>query len=108
MNDNILNHLSETIAKRAQADICHSYVAQLLHKGQDSILKKVGEETTELIMASKDQNIEKIIYECADVWFHTAILLQYHGLNSQDILKELARREGVSGLVEKSLRNNGI
>jgi phosphoribosyl-ATP pyrophosphohydrolase len=101
---NVLAHLSATIAARADADPASSYVAKLLYKGQETILKKIGEETTELVMASKDGVAEKIIYECADVWFHTAVLLQHHGLSTADVLVELARREGVSGLVEKAAR----
>jgi phosphoribosyl-ATP pyrophosphohydrolase len=100
----VLQQLSATIAARVGSDPASSYVAKLLHKGQDAILKKVGEEATELVMASKDGIAEKIVYECADVWFHTAVLLQHHGLSTADVLAELARREGVSGLVEKAAR----
>jgi phosphoribosyl-ATP pyrophosphohydrolase len=100
----VLRQLSATIAARVGGDPASSYVAKLLHKGQDAILKKVGEEATELVMASKDGIAEKIVYECADVWFHTAVLLQHHGLSTADVLAELARREGVSGLAEKAAR----
>jgi phosphoribosyl-ATP pyrophosphohydrolase len=100
----VLAQLSATIAARAGADPSTSYVAKLLHKGQDAILKKVGEESTELVMASKDGIADKIVYECADLWFHTALVLQHHGLSTADVLAELARREGVSGLVEKAAR----
>ncbi len=103
MND-VLTQLSATIAARASADPASSYVAKLLHKGQDALLKKVAEEATELVMASKDGVKQKIIYECADVWFHTAVLLQHHGLSTADVLAELARREGTGGLVEKAAR----
>lgn len=103
MND-VLSQLSATIAARVGADPASSYVAKLLHKGQDAILKKVGEEATELVMASKDGVKDKIVYECADVWFHTAVLLQHHGLSTADVLAELARREGLSGLAEKAAR----
>jgi phosphoribosyl-ATP pyrophosphohydrolase len=105
INDKILYKLSATIADKSESDPTQSYVANLLYKGQDAILKKIGEEATELVMASKDGLSEKVIYECADLWFHTAVLLQHHGLNTQDVLKELARREGTSGLLEKALRN---
>lgn len=105
INDTILEQLSTTIAARSKGEPTQSYVAKLLYKGQDAILKKIGEEATELVMASKDGLSEKVIYECADLWFHTVVLLQHHGLNTQDVLKELARREGTSGLLEKALRN---
>ncbi len=102
--NDVLTQLSATIAARVGADPASSYVAKLLHKGQDAILKKVGEEATELVMASKDGIADKIIYECADVWFHTAVLLQHHGLSAMDVINELARREGLSGLAEKAAR----
>jgi phosphoribosyl-ATP pyrophosphohydrolase len=104
INDQILEQLSNTIASRANTDPSQSYVAKLLHKGQNTILKKIGEEATELVMASKDGISDDIVYECADLWFHTAVLLQHHGLSTQDVLNELARREGISGLVEKASR----
>jgi phosphoribosyl-ATP pyrophosphohydrolase len=100
----VLAQLSATIAARASSDPALSYVAKLLHKGQDAILKKVGEEATELVMASKDGVLDKIVYECADVWFHTAVLLQHHGLSTANVLAELAKREGMSGLAEKAAR----
>ena len=100
----VLSQLDATIAARAGTDPAASYVAKLLHKGEDAILKKIGEEATELVMASKDGVASKIVYECADVWFHTAVLLRHHGLSTVDVLAELARREGMSGLVEKANR----
>jgi phosphoribosyl-ATP pyrophosphohydrolase len=103
MND-VLNQLSATIAARAQTDPASSYVSKLLHKGQDAILKKIGEEATELVMASKDGVPEHIVYECADLWFHTLVLLKHHGLNAEHVLKELTRREGTSGITEKAAR----
>jgi phosphoribosyl-ATP pyrophosphohydrolase len=81
-----------------------SYVAKLYAKGTDAILKKIGEEATETVMAGKDGIREKIIYEVADLWFHTLILLAHTGLKPQDVLDELARREGLSGLDEKAGR----
>jgi phosphoribosyl-ATP pyrophosphohydrolase len=102
----VLAHLSATIKSRVGGDPASSYVAKLLYKGQDAILKKIGEEATELVMASKDGLSDNIVYECADVWFHTAVLLQHHGLSMLDVIKELARREGLSGLVEKSARSD--
>ena len=83
----------------------HFLVIPKLHaKGLDAILKKVGEEATETVMAAKDGQSEKIIYEVADLWFHTLVLLSHKGLTAQDVLDELARREGVSGIVEKASR----
>lgn len=81
-----------------------SYVAKLLAKGQDAILKKVGEEATELVMASKDGQPERVIAETADLWFHCLVNLTHHGLRPEQVLAELARREGLSGLEEKARR----
>lgn len=103
MND-VLKQLSATITARADADPSSSYVAKLLHKGQDAILKKIGEEATELVMASKDGLPEPVIYECADLWFHTLVLLKHHGLSAEHVLNELARRDGISGIAEKAAR----
>ena len=93
----------EQARKQAQPD--GSYVAKLYAKGTDAILKKIGEEATETVMAAKDDQPEKIIYEVADLWFHTLVLLAHKGLKPSDVLNELARREGLSGLVEKANRN---
>ncbi|HMU64600.1 MAG TPA: phosphoribosyl-ATP diphosphatase, partial [Nitrosomonas sp.] len=82
-----------------------SYVAKLLNSGQDKILKKVAEEAAETIMASKDGDTTHVVYEVADLWFHCLILLAHHGLRPEDVLAELARREGLSGIEEKRLRN---
>jgi phosphoribosyl-ATP pyrophosphohydrolase len=79
-------------------------VAKLYAKGMDSILKKVGEEAAETIIAAKGGNPEQIIYETADLWFHTLVMLAQAGLSPDDVLKELARREGLSGLEEKASR----
>ena len=100
----ILERLSATIASRKGADPATSYVAKLLHKGQDAILKKIGEEATETVLASKDNDAEHIVREVADLWFHTLVMLSWHGLSHQDVLAELARREGLSGLEEKARR----
>lgn len=81
-----------------------SYVAKMYHKGPDSFLKKVGEEATELVMACKDTDKERIIAETADLWFHSMVALGYYGLRPEQVIAELARREGVSGLVEKASR----
>ena len=85
-----------------------SYVARLLHKGPDAFLKKIGEEATETVMAAKDARAGgdsgKVLYEVADLWFHTMVLLAQFDLKPQQVLDELARREGVSGLDEKAAR----
>lgn len=104
MNQDILKRLTETLEARKSAAPDSSYVARLHAKGLDAILKKIGEEATETVMAAKDGQPEKIIYEVADLWFHTLVLLSYKGLTAQDVLNELARREGVSGIEEKASR----
>ncbi|PIX05516.1 MAG: phosphoribosyl-ATP diphosphatase, partial [Gallionellales bacterium CG_4_8_14_3_um_filter_54_18] len=81
-----------------------SYVARLFGKGEDAILKKIGEEATEVILASKEGDKTHIVYETADLWFHCMVMLAHHGLGAQDVLDELARREGLSGIVEKNSR----
>ena len=101
----ILDRLADLLEQRKTADPSTSYVAKLYAKGMDSILKKVGEEATETIIAAKDNDKQQIIYETADLWFHTLIMLAKAGLKPQDVLDELARREGLSGLVEKSSRS---
>ena len=85
-----------------------SYVAKLFAKGDDAILKKIGEEATETVMAAKDARVSgdasKVVYECADLWFHSMVLLAQFNLTPQQVLDELARREGLSGLEEKAAR----
>ena len=103
MND-ILNRLSELLEARKSADPKTSYVAKLYAKGMDSILKKVGEEATETIIAVKDGEKSQIVYETADLWFHTLVMLAHANIKPQEILDELARREGLSGLDEKAAR----
>ncbi|MBC7697285.1 MAG: phosphoribosyl-ATP diphosphatase [Bacteroidia bacterium] len=100
----ILNRLADLLEARKSVDSESSYVAKLYAKGMNSILKKVGEEATETIIAAKDGNKEELIYETADLWFHTLIMLAHAGLKPQDVLDELARREGLSGIVEKASR----
>lgn len=100
----ILDRLAETLEARKGADPQSSYVAKLYAKGLDSILKKVGEEAAETIIAAKDGNREQIVYETADLWFHTLVMLAQAGLHPNDVLNELARREGLSGLEEKAAR----
>ena len=100
----ILNRLAEVLEARKQASADSSYVAGLYAKGTDAILKKIGEEATETVMAGKEGVADKIIYEVADLWFHTLVLLAHQGLKPQQVLDELARREGLSGLEEKARR----
>lgn len=107
MND-ILASLDTVLEQRKQAAADSSYVAGLYHKGLNKILEKVGEESVEMIIAAKDAersgDMSDVIYETADVWFHTLVALHKLGLSSDDILKELARRFDLSGLVEKANR----
>lgn len=100
----VLTEIQNVLEQRKSADPNESYTAQLLHKGEDKILKKVIEEAGEVLMASKDGGGEHLIYETADLWFHSMILLAHHGLRVEDVLAELARRQGLSGLVEKANR----
>ncbi len=104
MRDDILQRLTETLNARKQAAPETSYVAKLFNKGEDAILKKIGEEATELILASKEGDKTHLVYETADLWFHCMVLLAQHGLSAQDVLQELARREGLSGIEEKAKR----
>lgn len=104
MSEEILARLAATLEARKAADPQTSYVAKLYHKGLDAILKKVAEEAAETIMAAKDGDREKIIYETADLWFHSLVLLAREGIRPEEILKELARREGISGIEEKASR----
>jgi len=99
-----LNKLAEVLEQRKQADPDSSYVAKLYGKGLDAILKKIGEEATETVMAAKDGDREKIVYEIADLWFHSMILLAHQGLHPRDVAEELERRFGLSGLEEKASR----
>lgn len=102
----ILDRLAETLEARKNADPQSSYVAKLYAKGTDAILKKVGEEAAETIIAAKDGNREQIVYETADLWFHTLVMLAQAGLHPNDVLNELARREGLSGIAEKESRKD--
>lgn len=101
----VLDRLAELLEQRKSADPQSSYVAKLYAKGMDSILKKVGEEAAETIIAAKDGDPQKIVYETADLWFHCMVMLAQAGLKPQDVLDELARREGLSGLTEKAARS---
>jgi phosphoribosyl-ATP pyrophosphohydrolase len=105
---NVLDRVAATIEARKGADPSSSYVAKLFAKGDDAILKKIGEEATETVMAAKDARVSgdasKVLYECADLWFHSLVLLAQFNLSPQQVLDELARREGLSGLEEKASR----
>ncbi|MGN6524744.1 MAG: phosphoribosyl-ATP diphosphatase [Burkholderiaceae bacterium] len=105
--DDTLHRLAQVIESRKPAhggDPAASYVARLFDKGTDAILKKVGEEAVETVMAAKDGDPKKIVYEVADLWFHSMIALAHFGLAPEDVLAELRRREGLSGLEEFALR----
>lgn len=100
----VLQRLGEVLEARKQADPGSSYVAGLYHKGLDAILKKVGEEATETILAAKGGKPDEIVYETADLWFHTLVMLAHQGLGPDSVLRELDRRFGLSGLEEKAGR----
>jgi phosphoribosyl-ATP pyrophosphohydrolase len=104
MSHDILQRLTQTIESRKGAAADTSYVAKLFSKGEDAILKKVGEEATEVLLAAKGGDKAHLVYETADLWFHCMVLLAQHGLSADDVLNELARREGVSGITEKQSR----
>lgn len=108
MSNNTLSEIAKVLESRKSAEPDGSYVAKLYDKGLDAILKKVGEEATEVVMAAKDasngESSDKIVYEIADLWFHTLVLLAQQNLHPDDVLKELERRFGTSGLVEKASR----
>ncbi len=105
----LLARLADTLESRLPAnggDPDSSYTARLLAKGPDSFLKKIGEEATELVMAAKDNTPDRIVSETADLWFHSLVALAYYGLRPEQVLAELARREGLSGLAEKAARTS--
>src|SRR6478752_5687073 len=111
MTTDALARLAAVIESRLPAnggDAESSYVARLLHKGPDAFLKKIGEEATEVVMAAKDVDHggdrQKVVYEVADLWFHSMIALAHYGLSPADVVAELERREGTSGIEEKALR----
>ncbi|WP_126457017.1 phosphoribosyl-ATP diphosphatase [Sulfuriflexus mobilis] len=101
----ILEQIAETLEERKQAKADSSYVASLYAKGLDTILKKVGEEATETVIAAKSGDKAQIVYETADLWFHTLVMLANEGLGPKDVLAELQRRFGVSGHEEKASRS---
>jgi phosphoribosyl-ATP pyrophosphohydrolase len=103
-SDDTLERMAAVIESRRGGDPDKSYVARLFAKGPDAMLKKVGEEATEVVMAGKDGDAVKLTAEMADLWFHTLVVLAAHGLKPADVLAELRRREGMSGLEEFALR----
>ncbi len=102
--NDILLRLSETLLSRRNADPSKSYTAQLFAQGPDSILKKIGEECAELIMAGKEGNRLHVVWESTDVIYHTMVLLAFYGLTIEDVFQEMRRREGISGIDEKQAR----
>jgi phosphoribosyl-ATP pyrophosphohydrolase len=103
-NESYLEELATTLESRKRADPAQSYVAKLMQGGEDSILKKIGEEATETILAAKGGDKQHLIRETADLWFHSMIMLVHAGLRPSDVIDELKRREGTSGLAEKAAR----
>lgn len=106
MTDDILTRLMAVLESRKGGDPSTSYVAKLYQQGIDSILKKIGEESTETIIAAKSGDQQQIIYETADLWFHSLVLLAQQNLTAQQVLDELDRRFGLSGIDEKSARKS--
>jgi phosphoribosyl-ATP pyrophosphohydrolase len=106
MSEQTLQKLAEVLEQRKQADPESSYVASLYNKGLDAILKKVGEEATETVIAAKGGDTQQLVYETADLWFHTLILLAHQGVGPEKVLQELERRFGLSGLEEKAARKS--
>jgi phosphoribosyl-ATP pyrophosphohydrolase len=100
----ILHRLASTLEERKTADAASSYVAGLFARGEDAILKKIAEEAGETLLAAKDGDKLHIVRETADLWFHCLIMLSYYGLGPDDVLAELHRREGISGIDEKRAR----
>jgi phosphoribosyl-ATP pyrophosphohydrolase len=106
IDTSILHRLAQTIESRKGTDPSSSYVAQLLAKGNDAILKKVAEEAAETLLAAKDGDKLHMVRETADLWFHSLVMLSFHGLGPDDVLAELRRREGISGIDEKASRHS--
>jgi len=108
MNDDVLGQLAAVIESRRGGDADTSYVARLLARGEDAILKKIGEEATETVLAAKDAGAggakERVVAETADLWFHCLVMLAHYGLHPRDVLIELQRRAGTSGIEEKAAR----
>ena len=104
VGNDVLARLAQILEERKGADPNSSYVAGLYAKGLDSILKKIGEEATETVIAAKGGDSRQVVYETADLWFHTLVLLAHQGLKPEDVLQELQRRFGISGVEEKAKR----
>jgi phosphoribosyl-ATP pyrophosphohydrolase len=104
MSDAILKHLADVIDSRKGGDTAESYVARLFALGDDAILKKIGEEATEAVLAAKDGERARIVSETADLWFHCMVMLSHYGLRPENVLDELSRRAGTSGIEEQALR----
>src|SRR3954471_24150420 len=104
-SDDVLRRVAAAIEARKGADPKSSYVAALFAKGDDAMLKKIGEEATETVMAAKDGDKLRLRAEIADLWFHCLVVLARHGLGPADVLDELQRREGISGHAEKAARS---
>ena len=104
MSDDIIDRLVEVLESRKGAEPETSYVASLYHKGLDSILKKIGEESAETIIAAKTGDKKQIVYETADLWFHCLVLLAQQNIDARQVLEELERRFGISGIDEKAAR----
>ena len=99
-----LERIAATIESRKSGDPAKSYVARLMSQGEDAVLKKIGEEATETVLAAKSGDRLQLVRETADLWFHCMIVLARHGLGPSDVLAELKRREGISGIDEKAAR----
>ena len=106
-HDDILQRIATTIAEHRNVDPVKSYVATLFAKGEDAIIKKIGEEATEAVMAAKDGDKIRLTAEIADLWFHCLVMLSWHGIPLAEVLAELERREGRSGIDEKASRTKG-
>lgn len=104
MNDQVLKQLADVIDSRKGGDANASYVARLFALGDDAVLKKIGEEATEAVLAAKDGARERIVAETADLWFHCMVMLSHYGLRPEQVLQELERRAGTSGIEEQALR----
>lgn len=104
----VLERIAASIEERKGGDAGTSYVARLLAKGEDAILKKIGEEATETVLAAKDGDRLHLVRETADLWFHCMVMLSHYGLGPQDVLAELQRREGISGIDEKAARKDAL
>jgi|SRR5690625_260451 len=107
-HEQVFSQLADLLASRhpdAGGDPEQSYSARLLHQGPNAFLKKLGEEATEVVLAAKDNDSKQLVYEMADLWFHSLVVLSYYHVRPEEVFAELARRQGVSGLDEKAARS---